>query len=804
MRLLTLALLYAAMAAGQTPTIQSRTALFKKMPGLFPLYLDERAGKLYLEIGQWDQEFLYQDSLPAGVGSNDIGLDRGQLGETRIVKFERSGPKVLLIQQNYGFRATSANPAERASVEQAFARSVLQGFTVEAEEGNRVLVDATAFFLEDAHRIPETLEHESQGKYHLDASRSALFLPRTKNFPKNTEVESTLTFVGDQPGEWVRAVVPNPEAITVREHYSFVELPDGNFRPREFDPRAGYFDIEYMDFSTPIEQPIQKRFIARHRLVKKDPSAAVSEPVQPIIYYLDPGTPEPIRSALLEGGNWWNQAFEAAGFRNAFRLVMLPAEADPMDVRYNIVQWVHRSTRGWSYGGGIIDPRTGEIIKGQVTLGSLRVRQDYLIAQGLTADYEAGKPENPQMIQMALARLRQLAAHEIGHTLGLAHNYIASTHDRASVMDYPPPVVSLTPAGDIDLSGAYATGIGDWDKVAIDYGYREFPAGAEAKPRLNAILEDAAKSGLIFLSDEDARPMGSAHPANHLWDSGANAVTELNRVLDVRAAAIAKFDERRIRPGDPMSSIEDVFVPIYLLHRYQTEAASKVVGGLDYTYALRGDGQKVAQAVAPEEQRRALAALLRTLDPEALAIPERILNLIPPPAHGFTRTREDFHGRTGLTFDPLAAVEAAADLTAGLLLHPERATRLVEHHARNAANPGLDEVIDRLVNATWKAPRKQGYAAEVGRTVDDVVLYRLMALASDASASEQARAIAFAKLDGLRAWALTAASHDALQTAHLRYGAHEIDYYSKNPKEIRVSKPAPPPDGAPIGSDMAF
>jgi hypothetical protein len=511
-----------------------------------------------------------------------------------------------------------------------------------------------------------------------------------------------------------------------------IELPGPGFQPRAFDPRSGYFNIEYMDFSTPINHPIHQRFIARHRLVKKDPSAAISEAVQPIVYYLDPGTPEPIRSALLEGGNWWNQAFEAAGFRNAFKVVMLPADADPMDVRYNLIQWVHRSTRGWSYGGGIIDPRTGEIIKGQVTLGSLRVRQDYLIAQGLIAHYENGKPEDPRMVQMALARLRQLAAHELGHTLGLAHNYIASTEGRASVMDYPPPYITLDAKGDPDLDQAYATGIGEWDKVAINWGYREFPPATDEHM--------AANTGLIFLSDEDARPQGSAHPATHLWDSGANAVDELKRILQVRAAAIQHFDERRIRPDDPMSSLEDVFVPVYLYHRYQTEAASKVLGGLDYTYALRGDGQKVAEIVSPAEQRRALDVLLETLDSQQLEIPERILRLIPPPAHGFERGREDFHGRTGVTFDPQSAVDAAADLTVSLMLHPQRATRLVEYHARDSKNPGLDEVIDRLLTATWKSTRTNPALAEVGRTVDDVVLYRLLSLASNDAASEQTRA----------------------------------------------------------------
>ena len=395
MRSLLLLLVTLTAASAQLPTIDKKTEGWKKIEGYFPLYYDDHEGKIHLEIDQWDTEFLYVNSLPAGVGSNDIGLDRGQIGGTQIVKFSRSGPKVLLIEPNYAFRATSASALERDSVEQAFAQSAIFGFTAEAEQGTRVLVDATTFFLRDAHHIPETLQREKQGTFHLDPGRSALYLPRTRNFPKNTEVEATLTFSGEQPGPWVEQVVPSPDSLTVREHHSFVQLPDGNFRPREFDPRAGYFPLHYMDYSAPIEASLHKRLIFRHRLIRKDPAAEVSDPVDPIIYYLDPGTPEPIRSALLEGGNWWEQAFEAAGFSHAFQVRMLPPDADPMDIRYNLIQWVHRATRGWSYGEAVADPRTGEIIKGQVTLGSLRHRQDYLIAQGLIADFQTGRSDDP-------------------------------------------------------------------------------------------------------------------------------------------------------------------------------------------------------------------------------------------------------------------------------------------------------------------------------------------------------------------------------------------------------------------------
>jgi Met-zincin/Domain of unknown function (DUF5117) len=799
--------------SAQTPSIAEKIAGAQKFPGYFNLYWDAKQGKLWLEIDKWSTEFLYQSGLPAGIGSNDIGLDRGQLGGTHIVRFERTGPKVLLMEENLAYRTVTSDADERRAVRDSFAESALWGFTVAAEEncqqpfdttkGNcHALVDATDFFLRDAHGIPATLRRTKQGSYHIDTSRCAIYLPQTKNFPFNTEVEATLTFAGDDPGQWVRQVTPSPESITVREHHSFVQLPPPGYKPRVYDPRSSFFGISYMDYATPVSEPIVKRFTARHRLEKKDPAAAMSEPVQPIVYYLDRGAPEPIRSALLDGARWWNQAFEAAGYKNAFRVELMPEDADLMDLRYNVIQWVHRATRGWSYGAAVIDPRTGEIIKGHVTLGSLRVRQDFLIAEGLLAPYEKGKPVSPKMMQMALARLRQLAAHEVGHTLGLMHNYSASTVNRSSVMDYPPPLVKLGADGTPDLSDAYATGIGEWDKVSITWGYSDFASGTDEPAALDKILSDAFGRGLRYLTDQDARPPGSSSSVAHLWDSGSNAIDELNRIMQVRAAALKRFGENNIREGAPLATLEDVLAPIYMYHRYQVEAASKFVGGMDYTFALRGDGEVPTQIVAPAEQRRALAAVLATLKPETLALPESLLKIIPPRPPEYPRDREDFKIHTSPAFDALAPAESAAQHTLQFLFNPERAARLVEFHARNAENPGLEEVLDAVLNATWKAPHGKGYNGEIANTVDDVVLYDLMSLSANEHATDGVRAIASLKLHGLKDWLNVPASDRQVisNQAHIFFASKQIELFEKDPKRIDLTAPVEPPDGPPIGS----
>jgi hypothetical protein len=804
---------------GVLPTIAAKTAAMKHIDGLLPLDWDARAGKLYLEIPRLgtegkSEDLLYVNSLPYGTGSNDLGLDRGQLAGSRIVRFERSGPKVLLVAPNLAFRTSSSDKDEQFAVRQSFPESVLWGFTVAAEgPGGAVLVDATEFFLHDGHGVVDTLANLKQGAYRVDASRSVIALDGTKAFPKNTDVEAELTFTTDsaEPGKFVQDVTPDAHAMTLRERTSFIELPGPGYTPRKFVPRAGYFVSGYRDLTAPLGEPLDQLFIVRHRLVKKDANCVTAcEAVEPIQYYVDRGAPEPVRTALVEGARWWDEAFQAAGWaKGTFRVDLLPEGADPMDVRYNIIQWVHRYTRGWSYGDAIADPRTGEIIKGNVTLGSLRARQDYLIAEALLSPYKNGATvgaDNP-MLQLVLGRIRQLAAHETGHTLGLAHNFAASSVGQSdSVMDYPQPYATVGADGRVDVSRAYTVGIGAWDKVAIDYGYRAFSprlTGDQEKAALNKILIDADRAGQVFITDEDARPLGSAHPHAHLWDMGGDPAAELDRVLAVRAAALKNFGEGAIKAGTPMAQLEQTLVPLYLYHRYQTEAAIKVIGGIDYRYKLRGDDLPNPTIVDPEEQKKALAAVLKTLSPETLALPESLLAILPPVPPGYPRTSESFASHTGLTFDPVAAAESAADLTLVVLFDPARASRMIENHRRVPEAPSLRGLAEAISTAVAERQDEgQSMSSEVERAVEFRALEAMLSLAVNPSASSQARAIMRSHIqDLLKQWTTAQPPKASAEVIHRAALIERIHEFEKDPAKFVPSKPSQAPPGMPIGDE---
>ena len=765
--------------------------------GYFTFYYDEGNDKIFLEIENLDQEFLYVNALSEGIGSNDIGLDRGQLGNTRVVKFIKAGNKLLLIQPNQYYRAITNNIEEKKSVEQAFAKSILRGFRIKEVENGKYLVDATSFFIRDAHGVMGRLSAKKQGKYTLDRSRSAINLERTRAFPENVEFDVMITFKGVPKGYDISSVVPTSTSVTVNQHHSFIALPDNNYTPRKFDPRSGANAMSYLDYATPVNEPIKKRFIYRHRLEKKNPNAIKSEAVEPIIYYLDRGTPEPVRSALLDGARWWNQAFESIGFTNAFQVKMLPEDADLLDIRYNVIQWVHRSTRGWSYGASVSDPRTGEIIKGHVSLGSLRIRQDFLIAQALQAPYANDDTSDQFALEMALARIRQLSAHEVGHTIGLAHNFAASTKGRSSVMDYPHPTLSIKD-GKVDFTDAYDTKIGDWDKVSIAYSYGEYLEDEDAS--LSKLLDEAFKKGARFISDQDARPLGSAHAYAHLWDNGSNVSEELENLLSIRRNSIANFSKDNIKSNQPYSVLEDVFVPLYFLHRYQTEGVIKVIGGLDYTYAIKDDGNTIVKRIPGKLERKALVSVIKTLSVEELAIPKKILDLFPPRAFNYGRTRESFKSKTGVAFDPFGAVETASAMTLGLLLHPERVTRLVQHKSLDSSQLGLVEVLDDLIANSFQKSYKDSYYQELQNIVNYQVLNHLFHLSSNKDMYWQVNAIVNDKIDKINTL-LNNSKKPGIQKIYHKDMIKMISNFKKNPTKFK--KPITPkiPDGSPIGNN---
>ncbi|NIJ55050.1 zinc-dependent metalloprotease [Dyadobacter arcticus] len=789
-------------------TITSFIEGMKKYEGFFDFYYDEKAGKLFLEVDKLDKEFLYFSSLTDGVGNG--GPERGQ-ASSALAKFVKVGPKVLLIEPVTSYRAISQNSAEKKAVENAFAKSVIWGFAPVATEGERLLIDITPFIIRDSQNIAGRLvarraNAPAGGTYRVDETRSVVYIENTRNFPKNTEFEALITFIGGTPGGGFGGgggVAPDPTAVTVNMHQSFVELPDDNYKTRKFDPRSAFGMFSYMDFSAPMSEPIVKRFIRRHRLEKKNPGPAASEAVKPIIYYVDRGAPEPVKTALIEGGVFWNEAFEAAGFTNAFQVKELPEGADPMDIRYHVVNWSNRSgsPRGFSYGSSFVDPRTGEIMKGVVTLGSDRHRQDYLIAEGLLQPYEDGKPASKAMQELAMARIRQLSAHEIGHTLGFNHNFAASPKDRGSVMDYPFPKFSLKADGTVDISDSYAKGIGSWDKRAVMWGYTQFSQGENEEQSLEKIMQETLKQGFLYIPDIG----GNAHPTSHQWDNGSNPIDQMTNILAVRKKVLDTFSEKAIRKGEPMATLEEVLVPVYLLHRYQIEAVAKSVGGLYFTHAVKGDGQIVTKMVEPKEQWRALESLLSTISPDALAIPDALISKIPPRPSGYPASMEIFDRHTGPTFDPIAAAETAAGATLSYLFDPERAARLIEYNARDEKQPGLMPVIDKIIEKTWKSPPSTGYKEELQILVNNLSLKYLLKLASDKKVAENVRGEALLKVDELGLWMKDkVASATPKQKANLLFGLSQIRDFTENQGKFESAEVIAMPPGAPIMGLMDF
>ena len=784
--------------APQPSSVQSKTAGMEKRDGFIPIYLDQKQGKIYLEIPRDSLRALMFVTLATGLGSNPIGLDRGASGDSYVARFDRNGDRVLVVFENWSYRSSAVeNAAHTRSVAEAFPPSTPAALPVVAQEGGRILVDATEFFMRDWNDVVGTLTSSNEGTYSVARDRSSIYRPYTIAFPENTEVDVALTFVAQgRAGQTVSSIVPDGKSFTLRQHISLLPLPDPGYRPRPMDPRVGYFGITFKDYAQPIQSPLEQRWAARHRLERVNPADPTSAIKNPMIYYIDRGIPEPIRTATKEGVSWWIDAFDRAGLKGAFRVEDLPEGVDPMDARYNVVQWENRNERGWSIGGALSDPRTGEIIKAMARLDSHRARTDYNIYAGLFgADAAAADTA------FVLARVRQVSAHEVGHTLGLAHNYIASTYERGSVMDYPPPRVRLDTNGNIDVSSVYAVGPGAYDVFAIHWGYGIFPPESE-QDSLRAIVADGLRRGLLFLSDADARPDFSSDPRTNLWDDARNATEFLDHEMAVRRVAISRFGERNIRVGEPIALLQERFVPVYLMHRFALSSLTRTIGGMEYANAVRGDRVQATRPIESAAQRAALARLVLALRPAELAIPDTVLTLLGPRPYSYQPYVELFSSRTRPAFDELGAARTLAQMIVDGILQRERTARIVAFETRTSNPLTLGEVIDALT-ADWGGPPAATPKLEALRRVAQrAVVDRMMLLAADKEAAPEVRALVELKMTALRTRSRSLSSRGDEQTrAHWTSIASDLNRWLER-QELPSPTPAlRAPPGDPFGID---
>ena len=785
-------------AAPSTAPSSAKLAGLQRRDGFIPFFLDSRQGRIYLEIPRDSMRALMFVSLATGLGSNPIGLDRGAGGDSYVTRFDRSGDHVLVVFENWNYRSSASdNPAHLRTVLEAFPPSTVAALPIVSQNGERVVVDATDFVMRDWNDVAGTLTSGNEGSYAIARDRSSIYAPYTKTFPENTEIDVALTFATQgRPGQTVARIVPDGRSFTLRQHISLLPLPDSSYQPRVLDPRVGFFGITFKDYAQPIQAPLEQRWIARHRLERVNPADPNSPIRNPLVYYIDRGIPEPIRTATKEGVSWWSEAFDRAGLKGAFRVEDLPEGVDPMDARYNVVQWENRNERGWSIGGSLGDPRTGEIIKAMARLDSHRARTDYNIYAGLFgADAAAADTA------FVLARVRQVSAHEVGHTLGLAHNFIASTYERGSVMDYPPPRVRLDANGNIDVSSAYASGPGAFDILAIHWGYGIFPPGTE-QDSLHAIVEDGLKRGLLFLSDADARPDYASDPRTNLWDDESSAADFLRDEMKVRSVAMSRFGEHNIRVGEPLALLQERFVPVYLMHRFALSSLTRTIGGMEYANAVRGDHMQATRPIDGAAQRRALALLISALQPKELAIPDTVLTLLGPRPFSYQPYVELFGSRTRPAFDELGAARSLAQMIVDGILQRERAARVVAFQTRMPNPLTLGEVVDALT-ADWRSPSPRSAKMDALRRVAQrAVVDRLLVLAADKEAAPEVRALVDLKIAELRNRSRELASAgDEQRRAHWSAIAGDLTRWMER-RELPEPTPAlKTPPGDPFGID---
>lgn len=798
-------LILTAPAAAHATTISAATAGLKARTGLLPTFIDRKTGHILISLPAAARDgvsakFVYQVYLRASLGSTPVEMDRNQPGPTEILVFRRVGQKVYAEYENTDFIADGGSPEEHGAVTDSFAKSTVWAADIKAEgPDGAMLVDITGFLTRDAYGVAETLRRTKQGSFKLDADLSHPDLDATLSFPENLEFEATQTFTADEPGDEVRGIAPDPHSINITTHHSLIKLPESGFEPRLADPHFSTIDKLVTNYAAPLASPLAYRLAPRFRLEKLDPAAARSRVKKPIVFYVDRAAPEPVRSALIEGAGWWAEAFDKAGYIDAFQVKLLPEGVSPLDARYNVINWVHRQTRGWSYGEGIVDPRTGEILKGTVLLGSQRVRQDRMIYEGLLGAENTGRGGPNDPTEIALSRLRQLSVHETGHALGFDHNFAGSTIGRASVDDYPPPRV-LIKDGALDLSDAYAKGVGAWDLFVVNWLYSEAPPDVDQKAALARIVSDGFASGLKYVSDNDARPLGSANPAGSLWDDGPDAVEGLRHTLDVRRIALANFGSHNLPLGAPMSDLKRVIVPMYLFHRYEVDAAAKLIGGVDSTYAANGDGHERADAVSGDRQRAALGELLKTVEPAALDLPELLIQALNS-GHSDSRDpqfeTEVFGDDATPVFDLPAAADVAADLTFSAILEPSRLNRVADQGSRLAGGLTTHALLGETVDAVFAEQPGVPHAAEIRRRVQMRLVLDLQRAAEDKRTSPTVRAEITNALNGLQDRLKAAKTADK---AFDRQLALDIEH----PRPMAAPETLKTPPGMPIGEACEY